>query len=426
MYTKRFFVTRKYSISVIQVSKFCDGALMKHKYLRFNFFALSLAVLSSSFLIAPAMAEQTSPFSPAVFSQIATPQTVSKSTPTKDETKPVSQPSIDTTSVQSSVTAPSTTERIKVLSYNVGLFTAPIVGDQVPVVEERAKKLIEILPVDVIAKNVDVGFFLELWNDRHATDLGRALKSKDYTVFRPTDRVPGAYGSGLLLALKKNYRMVYGPLFVGYTQQAGIQKLTRHGMVFALLETPNGKRFVLAGTHTQAVSTKDGKSTNPGEYFAIEEQVKQLKKLLDIWTYKQTYPALLVGDFNVGPNFVDSIFEQVMNLPGMVNHSVNASAPWGNAYTWDKQNPLVKFGLFPNDNTALIDHIFTSDGIKEEWSEIKTEVVYYDSYQLPATESKSNKKFREKTLSPATNSYVTPLSDHYGLEGEFELKKKAL
>lgn len=312
-------------------------------------------------------------------------------------------------------------EAVKILNYNLGLLSVPIVGDQVPIVSERAKVLIEELPARLQANDTDLAVFQELWNDNHARALTQQLSDQGYLTFRPSERVHLAYGNGIVIAAKKKFKFLHGPFFIPFQQQAGIQKLTKHGFTISLIQAEGGSPFIWVGAHTQNISTQNGFSTKPDEYYAHWKQMEQLGRTIDSWIQSYPYPVLLAGDFNVGPDYAQSLYWNVTQLEGFKNHSESALSPFQRPMTWDKDNPLVKFGLFPDEDSALIDHILSRDGAQKKWRSQSVRVTFFESHQIPASHSCYNKSFRQKTYSQPTNSYVSPLSDHYAIEGIFEL-----
>jgi hypothetical protein len=54
-------------------------------------------------------------------------------------------------------------------------------------------------------------------------------------------------------------------------------------------------------------------------------------------------PAILLGDFNVGPGYADAIYQSVSGIDGLTE--AGASLGLDSALiTWDPANPLVKYG----------------------------------------------------------------------------------
>jgi len=71
-----------------------------------------------------------------------------------------------------------------------------------------------------------------------------------------------------------------------------------------------------------------------------------------------TIPALLMGDFNVGPGYVDDAYRAIAS--DSVRETGATLQPQAPLITWDPQNPLVKYGNYPNEPPAKIDHVFLS------------------------------------------------------------------
>jgi hypothetical protein len=310
-------------------------------------------------------------------------------------------------------------EPVNVVTYNLGLLAVPIVGDQVPLVEARAEKAIQVIPDFLVAHHTDIAFFQELWNEKHANLMKHKLESLGYEVYRPADRFPGAFGNGLLLALRKPFRFASVARFTGYRRQSGIQNFTRHGIIAAHIVTAEQNDFWFFGTHTQAITTKNGIPTVSDEVQTLYDQIYQYQSVIDAYTVKDNLPALAMGDYNVGEGSGDKIYSRLATIPYL--KSLDSTLTQAQEVTWDAKNPLVVHGLFKDERSALIDHIFTKDGSQKYWFADKVEVAFKEVQRLRNVGVCNAKKLKD-LYDVNTGTYKAPLSDHYGVAASLIFK----
>lgn len=83
--------------------------------------------------------------------------------------------------------------------------------------------------------------------------------------------------------------------------------------------------------------------------------------------------------------------------------------PGAGFVTWDAANPLVRLGLFPNEPSAKIDHIFLRGGVGRAWHVIDARRVLDGVVEGLILEDKASGE-----------PVPAPLSDHYGFLAEVE------
>jgi endonuclease/exonuclease/phosphatase family metal-dependent hydrolase len=299
-------------------------------------------------------------------------------------------------------------EPLTVLTYNLGLFR--VFGyDFVPRVEIRARAAPAELARFAGDNTPDVILLEEVWRDRYADAISGALAPRGYAAVRPKVHSILGLGSGLLLLVKQPMKVVEWK-FTPFAKTTFTDSFARKGVLEATIETASGLRFVLLGTHTVALDTDDGTPTNKAQVNAITSQAAQILGALAARSQKGSLPAIIMGDFNVGPGYVDEVYESIADS-GSLRETGDALFPGAPLVTWDPGNPLVKYGTYPNEPSAKIDQIFLQNGIGMQWNPLDARVVETDPVE-------------GLTILPAKGGapVPTPLSDHYGFLARIELK----
>lgn len=295
---------------------------------------------------------------------------------------------------------------LKVLTYNVGLLRA-FTKDLVPKVKERGEKLPDAIAALAKKETIDAIVLQEVWEKPHADAIGGALKKEGYSIFRPGKEGSAfAPGNGLLFAVRdKSFVVVEkGWKFFPFKEKAGLELVTDKGMVAARLAPADDKKtpaFLLLTTHLQVltVDSETGviKKENEAEGKAQAAQIEQLSDVATEWGGEEDLPALVAGDLNCGPRLGESnyrllekeykLFNAVLELFPLEKQPKDKPL-----VTWDRENPLVKNGQYPNDPSDLIDHVLHRKGKKRSWTAKACQIVMKDS----------DEKLK------------VPLSDHYG------------
>ena len=207
--------------------------------------------------------------------------------------------------------------------------------------------------------------------------------------------------SGLLLLVRSPFQVVDWK-FTPFTRTTFTDSFARKGVLEATLQDADtGLRFVLVGTHTVALDTVRGTPKDQGQVDAITAQVEQLRRTLRARSEEGRIPALLLGDFNVGPGYADAIYRSIADG---LNEAGALPAPEDPLTTWDPANPLVKFGKYPDEPAAKIDHVFLQNGESRGWEAVDArELALERRGQVCSIRSPS-----------AVGSVPAPLSDHYG------------
>jgi endonuclease/exonuclease/phosphatase family metal-dependent hydrolase len=296
---------------------------------------------------------------------------------------------------------------LTVLTYNLGLLS--FLGyDFVPTVQERAEAAPAELARFARERSPDIMVLEEVWKNRTAVDVTEALEPLGYTVVRPKGLTVVGQQSGLLVAVKRPLRVASWSFSV-FRKSTFIDSLGRKGVLRAEIENADsGTRFVLLATHTVALDTDGGIPVDEKQVAALASQLQRVLVVLEQASASGGLPALLVGDFNVGPGYADASYRLIADAPGL--KEAGAAATGTPLVTWDAGNPLVAFGRYPNEPAAKIDHVFFRDGGAWHWTASSVEVVFtatVDGLSLVPS----------KGAAPVP----TPLSDHYGLLATLEL-----
>jgi len=167
---------------------------------------------------------------------------------------------------------------------------------------------------------------------------------------------------------------------------------------------------VLLAIHTVPLDTDLGTPVDEKQVAALKAQALQILSLLDRASASGDLPALLVGDFNVGPGYADASHRLIAGAPG-IREAGAVAAPGEPLVTWDPANPLVHYGEYPKEPAAKIDHVFLRDGSTARWQAMGAEVVFTG----PAA---------GLSLVPSRGAEPVPipLSDHYGFFANLSLE----
>ncbi len=295
----------------------------------------------------------------------------------------------------------------KVLTYNVGLLRA-FGSDLVPIVEARAAAAPAALAKLASETAPQVILLEEIWRDPYAKAIGAALAPLGYAAIMPDVHSIIGLSSGLLL-------LVHAPLsvvdwsFTPFTKTTFFDSFARKGVLqVTLKDGSTGARFVLVGTHTVALDTNNGVPKDKAQVVAELAQIAMVRAALASRSQDGALPALVMGDFNVGPGYVDDAYKAILGNGGLVEAGAVSGA--GPFTTWDPENPLVKYGGYPSEPAAQIDHVFLQDGGGAAWSVQGVQVVMKDP--VPGLQLVPK---HQKAAVP------TPLSDHYAFLAEISL-----
>jgi hypothetical protein len=299
-------------------------------------------------------------------------------------------------------------ETLKVLTYNLGLLKV-FGSDYVPLVDVRAKTA----PAELarFAKEVSpqIMLFEEVWYDSQADAIVTALSPLGYSFAHPNVHSILGLSSGLLLAVKSPLVIVDWK-FTPFGRNSFIESFARKGVLEATLESPvgGGIRFVLIGTHTIALDTVNGAAKDKNQAAIHLAHAGQILSIVTARSRGGEVPILLLGDFNVGPGYADASYRTIAGVSGL--REAGESLTSTPIITWDPENPLVKFGEYPLEPPAKVDHIFLLDGASLRWNPIDVQRVF----DTPAD---------SLSITPAKGPgpIPIPLSDHYGFMADVEL-----
>jgi endonuclease/exonuclease/phosphatase family metal-dependent hydrolase len=302
-------------------------------------------------------------------------------------------------------------ESLKVVTYNVGLLKV-FGSNYVPQVDARAAAAPAVIARFASESSPDIILLEEVWRDAYAKDIENALAPLGYSFVYPDVHTMVGLTSGLLLAVKAPLRIVDWK-FTSFTRATLIGSFARKGVLEATMETGGGLRFAFVGTHTEPIDTNNGVPKDAGQVAVFASQAAQIRASLETRSGSGALPAIMLGDFNVGPGYADGSYHAVADAPGLRDVAVVLS-PAALPATWDPQNPLVKYGEYPNEPPANIDHVFIRDGSSLQWKAVSDRLVFdavVDGLAVAPV----------KGAAPVP----TPLSDHYGFEAEVELTSKS-
>jgi len=296
-------------------------------------------------------------------------------------------------------TAPVSPVTLTVLTYNLGLLRV-LGSDYVPLVEQRARLAPAALADFARENSPDIVLLEEVWNDAYADGITRELAPLGYAAIQPKIHSILGLNSGLLLLVRAPLQVIEWR-FRPFARTTFTDSFARKGVLEATLMDPRpGLRFALVGTHTVALDTINGQPKDQGQVAAITAQVQQIRLALSERSEKGRVPALLLGDFNVGPGYADAVYRSILAADlTEAGASLHPDAP---LITWDPANPLVRFGKYPDEPAAKIDHVFLLNGESGAWQAIEARRVLTSPLSGLSITSTNGA------------SVPAPLSDHYG------------
>jgi hypothetical protein len=295
-----------------------------------------------------------------------------------------------------------------VITYNLGLLRV-FGSDLVPAVDARTAAAPRALSAFVARVSPQVMLLEEVWEDTAADAITKELTPLGYAATRPGIHGILGLGSGLLLFVKAPLR-VTDWTFTPFAHTTFTDSFVRKGVLGATVtDVDTGVRFALIGTHTVALDTKNGTPTERGQVDAIMSQADQIHAAVTARSVHGQLPALLLGDFNVGPGYADAAYRKIASLDGL-RESGDVIYPGAPLVTWDPGNPLVKNGNYPNEPAAKIDHIFVRDGGSMRWNPVAARADMSDPVAGLVFTPKGG-----------ASPIPTPLSDHYAFVADVEL-----
>ncbi len=298
---------------------------------------------------------------------------------------------------------------LKVVTYNLGLLNV-LGSDYVPMVEARARAAPGELARFATAESPDIILLEEVWQDRDARAIQDALAPLGYSFAHPNIHSILWLTSGLLLAVKPPLA-IRDWSFAPFTKNTFIGNFACKGVLQATLESPEGggTRFALIGTHTEPLDTDNGIPKDPAQVEAHTAQAAQILSAVKTRSGYGTLPVLLLGDFNVGPGYADEAYRRIADAPGMRECGA-LLFPSNPIVTWDPENPLVKYGRYPGEPPAKIDHVFLRDGASLRWKAVDARRIF-------------DAPVEGLNIIPASGAapVPVPLSDHYGFMTDIEV-----
>lgn len=304
---------------------------------------------------------------------------------------------------------PGNSQSYTILTYNIGLLR--IFGfDLVPAVDVRTRIAPRELARFARQNAPDIMLLEEVWDNRTAAAIAGELSPLGYASVRPSGRSPFCLGSGLLLLVRSPLEVVDWR-FTPFAQNTFTNSFARKGVLEASLEDPsrNAARFALVGTHMVALDTNDGLPKNRAQLAVFHAQAAQVLSVLDSRSNQGSAPVILLGDFNVGPGYADAAYRSIAGEKGLTEtgESLGLSAP---RVTWDPLNPLVRYGHYPQEPPAKVDHIFLGGGATSSWT-VRGARRVFDAPVAGVTMRPPKR----------ADAIEVPLSDHYGFLAEVEL-----
>jgi hypothetical protein len=299
-------------------------------------------------------------------------------------------------------------ETVSVLTYNLGLLRA-FGSDLVPMVAARAEAAPRALANLLDAEKPQVVLLEEVWRDAYAEAIVKALSPLGYSAVRPSPHSIIGLTSGLVLFVKAPLRIT-GWTFTRFRRTTFMDSFAMKGVLQAAVEDAgSGARFVVIGTHTVAVDTVNGVPKDASQVTAITAQADQILDAVRSRSESAAIPALLMGDFNVGPGYVDSVYARIAHS-GSLREAGAELSPDNPQITWDPGNPLVKYGNYPEEPAAKIDHVFMQDGSTGRWTVSAASVLMKEPTDAVQVAPKGGA------------SVPAPLSDHYAFLATLDLR----
>ncbi|MCW8344805.1 hypothetical protein MD535_02040 [Vibrio sp. ZSDZ65] len=271
------------------------------------------------------------------------------------------------------------------ISYNTHLFyktaVAKIIGSLTFHDKARLEGIIERLR----SSQSDMVMLSEVWSTTSQKAIIQALKDK-YPHHISDGNGPFSMGSGLLLLSSKPIdENNHG--FVAFKDSSGEDALSNKGFIFAIIEIENGRRVRFIFSHTQA-------DTESHDYRNVRnEQFKQIEAFINGWY--SSLPLIITGDLNVPGHSTEH--SEMMHIFNQTTDSWLDLHPKLDGYTYDPTTNALARRFGGDEPSARLDYF-----LEEKLLPLSMSVI---------TDWNINIK-----------GVPTPLSDHYPIEGVFQLE----
>lgn len=287
---------------------------------------------------------------------------------------------------------------LKLLTFNVGLFEFALAG--FPII--KPADFIDLrraqLPAAILSIDADIVAAQEFYaTPEEWTAFFNALKDK-YPHWvrapRPTLRVE----SGLMILskrpiLKSGYKpaAMRGPI----DERSFIEK----GILWASIDLGGGSSVGLVNIHL----TAGGFTRKQDDPKVNEMRKRQIAEAKEVGEENMPEGALIVGDFNAGPEIAKANYDQLIEQ-GYVDAYVKACVDKPDCLniTWDAENFLNQKGTHPDSISQRIDHIYLPPALQSMLIPTLGRIVL----------SETNIAAGERKVS---------VSDHYGTLVEFRV-----
>ena len=245
---------------------------------------------------------------------------------------------------------PLVSNKISIASYNLGLLSIKLFGFKLLEPASFIPQRLKTFPKKIIASNVDVLFFQEIYKEKHKKYLIKKLKKEyPYSLYYKKKMKFDFSLQNWLLMISKFPIVSYK--FVPFKNLMLHERIiVNKWFLIASLNIWNGKNISVINWH----NTARWIFANETKKIVIDYKTKQIMQILN-YAKNQTID-FVVWDYNCDSKFYPEVYKNFEKNDFLEVFEINK--PWEKIVTWDIKNPLTYSKYFSDTPSQKDDHIF--------------------------------------------------------------------
>lgn len=287
---------------------------------------------------------------------------------------------------------------LKIITYNVGLLDIRVLGKTMFKPTEFIKQRAQLIPQHLLNRNADVIALQEIYEKHHINYFINHLKDS-YPYYFFAHQSPVKLNNGLMVFSKYPFVSTSGE---SQKEKGPIDEwfIADRGLLSTVIKLDENTNVNLVNMHATSGGTLTAQDTDAMN----AKRQAQLEQALTLARSTKTDYQIIVGDVNAGPAISSDNYQYLLKN-GFTDSYADYSKKSGIEAkpTWYGDNPLNAMRGYNKEDAQRIDHLYLSKQLAENSNIVNVERI-----------------FDTNTISVRGKDY--PLSDHYGLELELEIK----